>query len=459
MSLRFGTDGVRGVANRDLTPELVLALGRAVVRALGADRPLLVASDTRRSGPMLEAALTAGVCGEGGTVVSLGVLPTPGLAHASRESDAPAAMISASHNPFADNGIKIFAAGGRKLPDELERRIETELVTVLGRAVDEQEPVGAAVGTSLAGPDAARQYVDHLVETLEGRRFDGRRVVLDCGNGAASRTAPAVFERLGADVSTIGVDPDGLNINDGCGSTAPEQLQRAVVENRADAGFAFDGDADRCVAVDENGALRDGDHILAITAFDLAARDALPGRAIATTVMANLGLRRALAAEGITIVETPVGDRHVLSAMEDQGLALGGEQSGHVIFSEHASTGDGTLTALMLLDVVCRSGRSLGDLADVVVKLPQILTNVAVESTEDLDVSEGFWNDVHVAEAELADDGRILVRASGTEPVVRIMVEATEIDVANAVARRLESSLAAHLRISEVAQGEEQGES
>lgn len=444
MSLRFGTDGVRGVANRDLTPELVLAFGRAVVRALGTDQPLLIARDTRLSGPMLEAALSAGVCGEGGSVESLGVLPTPGLAHASRSQSAPAAMISASHNPFGDNGIKIFAAGGRKLSDDMEHRIETELLTVLGRAVKDDDPVGADIGRAELRPDAAEDYVEHLIGTIQGRTFDGTRVVLDCGHGAAVRTAPTVFERLGAEVVAIGVDPDGVNINDGCGSTAPEGLQRAVVEHGADAGFAFDGDADRCIAVDGNGTLRDGDHILAVMAFDLAARGQLRGNAIATTVMANLGLRRALAAEGISIVETPVGDRHVLTAMEEGELALGGEQSGHVIFSEFATTGDGTLTALMLLDVVRRTGTTLGDLCDVVTKLPQVLLNVPVDpdvTAEELDGATRFWDDVRTVEAELATDGRVLVRPSGTEPVVRIMVEATDPDTAAAAASRLEASL------------------
>ncbi len=435
--LRFGTDGVRGVANRDLTPELVLALGRAIVRAFGPDQPLLIGRDTRRSGPMLEAALAAGICSEGARVESCGVLPTPGVAHLSRALDVPAAMISASHNPFPDNGIKLFAAGGRKLGPELEARIETELVTVLGRAVPADEPMGASVGAVTPVPDAVDRYVEHLVAAIDGRSFNGRRVVLDCANGAAAESAPRAFERLGADVAAVGVQPDGTNINEGCGSTHPEALREAVAEHGAELGFAFDGDADRCLAIDEAGALVDGDHVLAIMALDLQRAGRLPGDAVATTVMANLGLRQLLAEYAITAIETPIGDRHVLEAMEERGLALGGEQSGHVIFADHATTGDGTLTAILLLDAACRAGTRLHDLASVLGKLPQVLRNVPMESPDALEGQAEFWDAVRDAEAELGADGRILVRPSGTEPVVRIMVEAATEAQAAALAERL----------------------
>lgn len=435
--LRFGTDGVRGVANRDLTPELVLALGRAIMRAFGTEQPLLVARDTRRSGPMLEAALAAGAAAEGAGVRSCGVLPTPGVARLSSELDVPAAMISASHNPFPDNGIKVFAAGGRKLGSEVEARIESELVTVLGRAVPADDPIGVGVGTLEPVADALTRYVDHLVGTVGGGSLAGRRVVLDCANGAAAESAPQAFTRLGADVVTVGVHPDGTNINEGCGSTHPEALRSAVTEHEAEVGFAFDGDADRCLAIDETGALVDGDHVLAVMALELQRAGRLPRDAVATTVMANLGLRHVLAEHGITAIETPVGDRHVLEAMEERGLALGGEQSGHVIFAEHATTGDGTLTAILLLDTACRADARLHDLASVLVKLPQVLRNVPMDPPESLEGHDAFWDAVREAEAELGTDGRILVRPSGTEPVVRIMVEATTEQEARALADRL----------------------
>ncbi len=435
--LRFGTDGVRGVANRDLTPELVLALGRATARAFGSDRPLLIARDTRRSGPMLEAALAAGVCAEGAGVRSCGVLPTPGVAHLSNLLEVPAAMISASHNPFPDNGIKLFAAGGRKLSSDVEARIESELVTVLGRAVPADDPTGEAVGPLTQVATAVDRYVDHLVDAIGGRSFGGRRVVLDCANGAAAESAPKAFERLGADVVAVGVEPDGTNINEGCGSTHPAALQAAVEQYGADIGFAFDGDADRCLAVDETGAIVDGDHVLAVMALDRRRAGRLPGDAVVTTVMANLGLRQLLAEHGITAIETPVGDRHVLEAMEEWGLALGGEQSGHVIFADHATTGDGTLTAILLLDAACRSGERLHDLASVLEKLPQVLRNVPMESPEALEGRREFWEAVRDAEAELGAEGRVLVRPSGTEPLVRIMVEAASELQATALAERL----------------------
>jgi phosphoglucosamine mutase len=443
VTLKFGTDGVRGVAGVELTVELTAALGRAAVRALGPG-PFLVARDTRRSGPMLEAAFAAGVCSEGGSVERLGVLPTPGLAGACRAAAAPGAMISASHNPFPDNGIKLFEPGGRKLADATEERIESALADVLAAGGTARSGADVGVVTDAAG--AVDAYVERLLGALSAPdALAGITVVVDCGNGAASVAAPRALRAAGATVHVLHDAPDGTNINAGCGSTAPEVVAARVVETGAVAGLALDGDADRVIAVDEHGAVVDGDHLLAMFALDLAARGRLAQGAIATTVMANLGLHQALAAEGIRVVETPVGDRHVLTAMEDEGIVLGGEQSGHLIFAEHAVTGDGTLAGLLVLDLLARSGRPLSELAAVVVKHPQVLRNVRVRDRAGLDDAAGFWSEVRALEAELGADGRVLVRPSGTEPVVRVMVEAGDPDTATRGAERLVGALEAAL--------------
>ena len=436
MTLRFGTDGVRGVANRELTPELVTALGRAAVRVLGADQPFVVGRDTRRSGPMVEAALVAGLCAEGADVVLTGVLPTPGIAYVARERGAPAAVISASHNPFTDNGIKLFAAGGRKIPEALESEVEREL-RELAMAPPEPGPEGVGVGVSSEHRSALDDYVASLVDALQGRQLTGLHVVVDCGNGAAFRAAPTALRALGATVDVVHASPDGVNINAECGSTHPGDLQEAVLVARADAGLAFDGDADRVIAVDERGALVDGDEILMVTALDLHDRKLLRGDAVVATVMSNLGLRRALAPYGITVVETPVGDRNVLDVLEQRNLTLGGEQSGHVIFADHATTGDGTLTGIFLLDIMARRGRSLSELASVLERVPQILRNVAVDGADSLRSDAAFWSRVRDVDDELGDDGRVLVRPSGTEAVVRVMVESTDADAATEAADRL----------------------
>ncbi len=443
MTLKFGTDGVRGVAGAELTVELTTALGRAAVRALGATEPFLIARDTCRSGPMLEAALAAGICAEGGAVTSLGVLPTPGLAGACVARRAPGAMISASHNPYPDNGIKFFEAGGRKLRDETEARIEAELTAIL---VDGSTPhVGMEVGQAGVAEGALEEYVQRLVSAVGPEALHGLTVVADCGNGAAFAAAPRALQRLGAEVVVLNVEPDGANINDRCGSTDPSGLVRTVLDVGAQAGLAFDGDADRLVAVDERGGLVDGDHILAIAALDLQARGRLRGNAIATTVMANLGLRRALAASDIAVVETPVGDRHVLAAMEEHDLVLGGEQSGHVIFRDHTVTGDGPLAGILLLDAMLRAAVPLSQLASVVTKYPQVLRNVRVRERAGLDAADGFWAEVRAVEGDLGTEGRVLVRPSGTEPVVRVMVEASDESVAGAAADRLATALQAAL--------------
>src|SRR3989440_6874329 len=447
MTLRFGTDGVRGLANVELTPELALALGRAAARVLGVDRPFVLARDTRRSGPMLEAALAAGLSAEGADVMLAGVLPTPGAAYLSHVGECPAAVLSASHNPFPDNGIKFFARGGRKLTHEIEERFEAELEAIVAGRAAPRRVEGAGVGVAEPDGGALREYETHLLTTLEGRRLDGLSVVVDCGNGAAAAAAPWVLGRLGAKVENleIGAHPDGTNINAGCGSTHPGPLQAEVVGRGAAAGLAFDGDADRLVAVDERGGLVDGDHILAIAAEDLRARGRLRHDTVVATVMANLGFHQAMAVAGVRVETTPVGDRSVLEAMEAGGFCLGGEQSGHVIFGDLATTGDGLLSGLVLLDVLARSGRPLSELASVVQKLPQVLRNVRVADRAGLPDATAFWAEVAAVEQALGDAGRVLVRPSGTEPLVRIMVEAPTEEAAAGFTDRLEAAPTAAL--------------
>ncbi len=436
---RFGTDGVRGVANADLTVELAQALGRAAARVMPA-RAYLVGRDTRQSGPMLQAALSAGLMAEGCDVVDLGVLPTPGVAHLSGLRSLPAAMVSASHNPFADNGIKLFGVPGAKLGPEDEQAVETELEALLGGASDggPPGPTGRMVGRAVSDPHAAGDYHRHLRAVLDGRRLDGLRLVLDCANGAATGHAPGVFGDLGGEVTVMSDAPDGTNINLHCGSTDPSDLAARVAESGADLGLAFDGDADRLVAVDHTGAVLDGDTLLALFALDLAQRDELAGDAVVVSVMSNLGLHRAMAARGIAVRQTPVGDRHILAVLEAEGLSLGGEPSGHIVFRRRASTGDGLLTGLCLADLVARTGRPLAELtAGLVEPVPQVLVNLAVTRPGRLAQAEGVWKAVAEVEAELGDDGRVLLRPSGTEPLVRVMVEASSADVARASAERL----------------------
>ncbi len=436
MTLRFGTDGVRGVANSELTVELVTALGRAAARVLDVAVPFVVGRDTRRSGPMLEAALVAGLCAEGADVALVGVLPTPGVAYLAHERVAPAAVISASHNPFEDNGVKLFAAGGRKIPEHLEVQVEDELRR-LATEMPESNAAGVHVGVASEHRNAFDAYVEHLVDALQGRRLDGLQVVIDCGNGAAFRTAPAALRALGAEVDVLHASPDGTNINAGCGSTDTTQLRDAVLVSGAAVGLAFDGDADRVIAVDERGDVVDGDEMLAITAIDLHDRGMLRGDAVVATVMSNLGLKRALTPYGIELIETPVGDRNVLDELERRNLVIGGEQSGHVINTLHSTTGDGTLTGIVLLDTMVRRGRRLSELASVMVRVPQVLRNVAVDDAGVLNGDAAFWNRVRDVDDELGDGGRVLVRPSGTEPVVRVMVEASAADDADAAAARL----------------------
>ena len=418
MSLHFGTDGVRGDARDLLTPTAVSAIGRAGAELLGADS-VAVGRDTRESGPELSAALHAGVAAAGGTSVDLGVVPTPAVALWCRDEGVAGAMVSASHNPWHDNGVKFFAPGGAKLGDDVQVRIQARL--------DELLATGGTAAEATA-PDRHREAVERhvhaVVESLEGRTLAGMRVVADTANGAAMTVAGPALAALDADVTVLNDTPNGRNINDGCGSTDPSGLQAAVVELTADAGVALDGDADRLVAVDGQGVLIDGDHIIAVCALDRHHRGRLVGDAVVVTVMTNLGFRRSMEAAGIEVVETQVGDRYVLEALDARGLNLGGEQSGHVIFRDLAPTGDGVLTAVQLLDVVQRTGRSLADLSDAAMRrLPQVLRNVAL-STRPADLDTLLAPLVASASARIAGRGRVLVRPSGTEPLVRVMVEA-----------------------------------
>jgi phosphoglucosamine mutase len=443
---RFGTDGVRGVANEELTAELALALGRAAARVLPSPT-FVVGRDTRRSGPLLQAAFSAGLAAEGADVVDLGVLPTPGVAAVAVQRRAPGAVISASHNPFGDNGIKLFSLLGTKLPTDVEGEIERELEAILSDPErPPRRPTGHGVGVITVDPDAVAHYEDHLVDTIEGRRLDGLRVVIDCANGAASVVAPRVLAELGVAVTALHVAPDGANINDKCGSTDPSELARAVVAHQADLGLAFDGDADRVIAVDQSGSVVDGDVLLALFALDQAERGRLSGNTVAVTVMTNLGFRLAMESRGIAVRETDVGDRHVLAALDADGLSLGGEQSGHIIFRSLSTTGDGILTGIALGDLVLRAGRSLAELsAGLVERVPQRLVNVPIPQPERLADCDEVWEAVVKAEAELGHDGRVLLRASGTEPFVRVMVEARLEAQANAVAAQLAEVVVAAL--------------
>ncbi|GAA2298483.1 phosphoglucosamine mutase [Streptomyces violaceusniger] len=443
MGRLFGTDGVRGVANADLTAEMALGLSVAAAHVLAeagtfeGHRPVaVVGRDPRASGEFLEAAVVAGLASAGVDVLRVGVLPTPAVAHLTGALDADlGVMLSASHNPMPDNGIKFFARGGHKLADELEDRIET---TYRAHASGEpwDRPTGAGVGRVRDYDEGFDAYVAHLVGVLPNR-LDGLKVVIDGAHGAAARVSPEAFARAGAEVVTIGTDPDGLNINDGYGSTHLARLQAAVVEHRADLGIAHDGDADRCLAVDATGREVDGDQILAVLALAMREAGELRGDTVVGTVMSNLGFKLAMRREGVELVQTAVGDRYVLEEMKARGYALGGEQSGHVIVLDHATTGDGTLTGLLLAARVAATGRALADLAGVMERLPQVLVNVPDVDKSRVTSSADVAAAVAEAERELGETGRVLLRPSGTEPLVRVMVEAADIEQARSVAGRL----------------------
>ncbi len=437
--MKFGTDGVRGAANTELTAGFALNLGRAAAQVLSrldtnssaasdSVDVVVVGGDTRESTPMLRAALGAGFAAEGIEVIDLGTATTPMVAFEAQRLDVMGAMVSASHNPYGDNGIKLFAPGGVKLTDDVEARIES----VLESLGDPSNSVGR-----LRTHDDAEGYLTHVLGFLDGRDLTGIKVVLDAANGAGCSIAPRVLRAAGADVVVIAADPDGRNINDGCGATHPELVAAAVVQHGADLGVALDGDADRLIAVDGTGRVVDGDHIIAICAADLRGRGQLANDTVVVTVMTNLGFRLAMDTAGINVVETGVGDRYVLEALVAGGHSLGGEQSGHVIFADHATTGDGLLTAVALIDIVKRSGSALADIAsDAMTSLPQSLVNVRIADRVS-DVAERLVDEIAVVEAELGATGRVLVRPSGTEPLIRVMVEAASADQAEAAADQL----------------------
>ena len=449
----FGTDGVRGLANGELTVDLALGLAQAAAVVLGkgrvADgrrasgrRPVaVIGRDPRVSGEFLAAAVAAGLASSGVDVYDAGVIPTPGLAFLVADFKADlGVMISASHNPAPDNGIKFFASGGTKLPDEVEDRIE--------RALTEPHlaPTGGDVGRIRRFSDAEDRYIVHLLSTLPNR-LDGLHVVLDCAHGAAAGISPQVFTDAGAKVTVIGADPDGVNINDGVGSTHLEPLAAAVVAHGAHLGIAHDGDADRCLAVDAQGNVIDGDQIMAILAVSMAERGVLTDRTLVATVMSNLGLKRAMEANGISVLDTAVGDRYVLEKLNAHGLSLGGEQSGHVIMTKYATTGDGILTGLHLVAELARTGKSLAELASVMTVYPQVLVNVRGVDHHALQSDDVIAHAVEEAEAGLGDTGRVLLRPSGTEPMVRVMVEAEHQDEADRVAHSLADTVRERLSV------------
>ncbi|WP_109472125.1 phosphoglucosamine mutase [Ornithinimicrobium cavernae] len=441
MARLFGTDGVRGLANRDLTAELALKLSVAVAHELGSSgtsygghrAAAVVGRDPRASGEFLSAAVMAGFASAGVDVLNAGVLPTPAVAYLTARMDAEmGAVLSASHNAMPDNGIKFFAGGGHKLADDIEDAIAGRL------DAEWERPTGARVGRIRPFPQGADFYMEHLLESVPGR-LDGLHVVVDAAHGAASHVGPEVFKRAGATVDTIGGDPDGLNINDGHGSTHLERLQQAVIDRGADLGFAFDGDADRCLAVDADGNTVDGDQIMAVLAVDMRERGTLAHDTLVATVMSNLGLLQAMEREGIKVVQTAVGDRYVLEEMRAQGYTLGGEQSGHVIMLDHGTTGDGVLTALAIARRVRAAGRPLAELASIMTRLPQVLINVKGVDKDRVGEDEAVQSEVAAASAELDGSGRVLLRKSGTEPLVRVMVEADTAERAQQYAERLAS--------------------
>jgi phosphoglucosamine mutase len=466
MGQLFGTDGVRGVAGHDLTAGLAMGLASAAASVLAGTgdfaaareahrRPFaVVGRDPRASGEFLEAAVVAGLAASGVDAIRLGVLPTPAVAYLTAALGADlGVMLSASHNPAPDNGIKFFAHGGVKLPDAVEHDIEARLPLSLLRPDDPAQPprLNGPAGVPEAGfgrvtdaPEQGDRYLDHLLSTLPSSSagpLAGLRVVVDCAHGAASEYAPVLLSRAGADVITIGAEPDGLNINAGCGSTHLDVLSAAVVEHGADAGIAHDGDADRCLAVDAAGQVIDGDQILAVLALALKDAGRLAGGTVVATVMSNLGFRHAMQGAGIEVVETPVGDRYLIAAMLDGKFVLGGEQSGHIIMLDHATTGDGLLTGLQFLAEAVRQDRTIAELASVMTRYPQVLITVPGVDKGRVAASEVLAAAVTDAEAELGEGGRVLVRPSGTEPAVRVMVEAERPDQAERLADHLAATI------------------
>lgn len=446
MARLFGTDGVRGVANVELTPELAFKLGYAAATYFGREvnnPKIIIGRDTRLSGPMLESALAAGICSAGGTAHLLGVMPTPAVSFLTSEVKANAGVvISASHNPFEDNGIKFFSKTGHKLPDA----VEDEIAAIVAAPIDYSKAVsGSSVGNIVRETGLAEKYVKHIVETAY-TKLDGIKVVMDCSNGANSEIAPVILRSLGAEVITIFNNPNGININNGCGSTHLEALQKTVVETGAQIGIANDGDADRCLAVDENGEALDGDQIMLICASELMKRGKLHDNMLVATVMSNVGLHKAMKEMGGKTVKTAVGDRYVLEEMLKHNYSLGGEQSGHIIFSEYAKTGDGILTAVQLLCAMVKNNKPLSELGNMMVKYPQILLNVRVKDKNGWEEKAAIKEIIKTYQDELGDNGQILVRASGTEPLIRIMAEGPDQDrlekIASAIADVVTKELA-----------------
>lgn len=445
MGRLFGTDGVRGVANQELTPEVAFRVARAgtfillkeqlaAVADKGQKPKVVVGMDTRLSGPMLEAAVVAGITSVGADAVRLGIVPTPGVAYLVRELHADAGvMISASHNPVPDNGIKFFDCGGFKLPDDLEEQIE-ELYYASEDTMP--RPTGELVGEAVSHSNTTEQYTQFLVQTTD-QYLTGQKVVLDCCFGAAYKVAPRVFRALGAEVIEFNSIADGSRINVDCGSTNPSLVQELVVKNGAHLGFAFDGDADRVIAVDEKGEIIDGDHIMAILALDFLGRDALPEKAIAATVYSNLGLTEVMQSAGGKVVTTQAGDRYVLAAMLEQGLVLGGEQSGHIILLEYNTTGDGILSAVQLASTIKRKHQTLSQAAKVMRTFPQVLDAVQVEDKQRVASSSKLKEAIAVAEDILGPQGRVFVRPSGTEPIIRVMAEGPDEDKVNAAVQEV----------------------
>lgn len=452
----FGTDGIRGIANKfPMTTEIAMQLGRAAAYIFKHDdrrSRIVIGKDTRLSGYMIENALAAGICSMGVDVLLVGPLPTPGIAFitASMRADA-GVVISASHNPYQDNGIKFFARDGFKLPDELELKIE-ELI--FSEKIDSLRPTAEAVGKAFRVDDAMGRYIVFLKNTFP-RELDlsGMKIVLDCAHGAAYRVAPAVFEELGADVIPYGIKPDGTNINKHCGSTCPDVITAAVREHNADLGIALDGDADRCIFVDENGHIVDGDHIMAICGLDMIQKGTLAQKTVVATVMSNLGLDIALRKAGGQVVKTDVGDRYVVEEMRRHGYCFGGEQSGHLVFMNHNTTGDGMISALQVLAIMQGRGKRLSELAAVMTSLPQVLVNVRVRERKPLESMPEVSNMIDDLEQQLGESGRILIRYSGTEPLMRIMIEGPDQGLITVMANGVADQVMKLIGEDEVAHG------
>lgn len=438
MGKLFGTDGIRGVANREITAEMAYRMGLAATAYFGqhtdAQPLILIGRDTRISGQMLESALAAGICAAGGKAILLGVIPTPAVAYLACKLGAQAGVvISASHNVFSDNGIKFFGGDGYKLPDAIEADLEEMLLEGLDKI---EKPIGERVGTIEHRTDLREDYIQYALSTVQGK-LDGMKIVVDCANGSSYQVTPDVLTRLGAEVIVLNHAPNGININDNCGSVHLESLQAAVKEHGADMGIAHDGDADRCLTVDENGEVVDGDHMMAICALKLQQEGKLVDNTLVATVMSNIGLHQAMKKAGIRIEVTPVGDRYVLENMRANGYVLGGEQSGHIIFSEVATTGDGLVTALQIVQAVAHSGKKLSELSACMVTFPQLLVNVRVKTKAGWETNEAIAQAIREGEDALGDTGRILVRPSGTEPLIRVMAEGPTAEVLDTIVGKI----------------------